>query len=59
MVKQKNERKVILEYLDFYRQYFWGSVGQYYTILDGKFTSYEHLSRQNEQGADLLAYVAS
>ena len=46
-VLHENESKVVLEYLDFYREQ--GSDDLKYLVFDSKFTNYQNLNRLNQQ----------
>ena len=46
-VLHKNESRVVLEYLDFYRE--GGRDDLKYLVFDSKFTNYQNLNRLNQQ----------
>lgn len=49
-VMHKDQPRVILEYLDFYRQTTKGNQRLDYLIFDSKFTNYQHLSKLDDRG---------
>ena len=52
-VMHKNESNVVLEYLDFYRQY--GEKGNLkYLVFDSRFTNYENLAKLDQDGVKFL-----
>ena len=53
-VRHRNEANVIMEFLDFYRAGDEGYSDLKYLVFDSKFTTYQNLSRLNQQGVKFV-----
>lgn len=53
-IRHRNEKDVILEFLDFYRGNDKSSSDLKYLVFDSKFTTYQNLNRLNKQGVKFV-----